>query len=460
MDFGPAPDSATHTVRHLAPIMAPARELEDLPRIDNALVRSWYMLGDLLKQRADMPGAENLERLFVFLTNGFSFQRFQTVMFGLFAYFQSLSLENLPRFQREAFLNPYAAGNIISSGIFEQFLQNLSIDASDLPGALPPLENEKSLLLDTTFFRAFPVWRYSPEAYLCVDLCFIVEKLASGFYWAVNQALDTKQRKYEFSSLWGQLFEDYVLTLLRYAVPPESGRLIENPFYKHPHHVEAFDAVVLEGTNAIVMQVKGTFAKVAGKYSGEFRPFFEALSEKFGNLRGAAIRQMATNVRWTFGLPRRRELPDVPVRAVRVVWPVVVVLEPIVGFGLASRLLVERFVKRSRRLVPQADTNVQPPVFVQIEDLEILAQHVRDGDFTFVDCLREKLGHDPSHFFSFHDFYVGQFVPEHRIAFKRNAWIEASYGVVRERSLGRLEGGELKKYKSTPFGAIFERSQL
>jgi hypothetical protein len=460
MDYGPAPDSATHTVRHLAPLMAPARELDDLPRIDNALVRSWYMLGDLLKGRADRPGAQSLEQLFVFLTNGFSFETFQTVMFGLFAYFQSLSLENLPRFQRDSLLNPYAAGNIISSGMLDQFLKNLSIDASDLPTVVPPLDNEKALLLDTTFFRAFPVWRYSPESYLCVDLCFVVEKLASGFYWAVNQALDTNQRRYEFSSLWGQLFEDYVLTLLRYAVPPESGRLIENPFYEHPHHVEAFDAVVLEGTNAIVMQVKGTFARASGKYSGEFRPFFEALSEKFGNLRGAAIRQMGSNIRSTFGLPRRRELPDVPVRAVRVVWPVVVVLEPILGFGLASRLLVERFVKRCRRLVPQAYTSIRPPVFVQIEDLETLTQHVRDGDFTFVDCFREKLGHDPSHFFSFHDFYVGQFVPEHRITFKKNAWTEAKYGAVRERSLGRLEGGELTKYKSTPFGAICERSQL
>jgi hypothetical protein len=459
MDFGPAPGSPVQTVRYLAPIMAPARELDDIPRIDNALVRSSRMLGDLLAKRSAMPGAKDLEQLFVFLTKGFSFEAFQTVMFGVFAYFQSLSLDSLPRFQREAFLNPYAPGGIVSPGIFEQFLGNLSIDASDLPGMLPPIQDERSLLLNNTFFREHPVWRYSPEAYLCVDLCFVVEKLASGLYWAVNRALDTKERKYEFSSLWGQLFEDYVLTLLRHAIPPASRRLIENPFYKRPY-VEAFDAVILEDTNAIVIQIKGTFAKVAGKYSGDFRPFFEALSEKFGNLRGAAIRQTRSNVRLTFGLPRRRELPDVPVRAVRVVWPVIVVLEPILGFGLASRILVERFIKRMDRLVPQAYTSIRPPVFMQIEDLEMVVQHVRDGDFTFVDCLRAKLGGDPSHFYSFHDFYVGQFVPEHGITFKKNTWIDAVYGTLREQSLARLEGGEFKKYKSTLFGAVFERSEL
>jgi hypothetical protein len=138
----------------------------------------------------------------------------------------------------------------------------------------------------------------------------------------------------------------------------------------------------------------------------------------------------------------------------------VIVLEPILGFGLASRLLVERFVKRMRRLVPQLNTSVRPPVFIQIEDLENLVQHVRDGDFTFVDCLREKLGHDPSHFFSFHDFYVGQFVPEHGITFKKNAWIEDSYASLREKTLDRLQSGDFKKYKSTPFGAVLERSSL
>src|SRR5688500_16590099 len=80
------------------------------------------MLGALLEARRHEPLAAELEQLFVFLTNGFSFERFQNVMFGVFAYFQSLPVHDIGRFQGQAFMNPYAPGNIIMDPLFEQFL--------------------------------------------------------------------------------------------------------------------------------------------------------------------------------------------------------------------------------------------------------------------------------------------------------------------------------------------------
>ncbi|MEK7994087.1 MAG: hypothetical protein AAB403_09815 [Planctomycetota bacterium] len=453
---------ASKALYQLAPQLAPSVELENLPRIDNALVRSRLMLSEHLANRADMPLASQLEQLFVFLSNGFSFEAFQSFMFGVFSYFQALPTDNLPRFQRDAFLNPYAPGNVISGPLFEQFLANLSIDAAAVPSAMPGIDDERALLLDHVFIRKFPMWRFSPKHYLCVDPCFVIDKLAAGFYWAVNKALDTgtatetKKRTYYFSSLWGVLFEDHVNRMLRHAVPPESGRLIENPFYDDPH-VEAFDAVVLEDANAIVFQVKGTFARAEGKYSGRFRPFFESLSERFGNSPGGAVWQLASNIRHTFGLPRTRRLPGIPVPEVRVVWPVVVVLEPILDFGLASRLMVERFHHRTRNLMPQSHTSVRPPVFLQIEDLEGIVEHVRAGDYRFSDVLREKLGFDRTHFYSFSNFYWGQFVPERRLTFRRNSIVQSEYADLSERSLTRLAAGEYRSYVVTPFGAVVKR---
>lgn len=226
-------------------------------------------------------------------------------------------------------------------------------------GAFDTISDERTLLLDLTAFRA---WRFSPEHYLCIDPCLVVEKLAS--YWSVNQALDTDERRYQFSSLWGLLFEDYVLEVLRHAVPSES-RLIENPFYQSPHE-EAFDALLLEGRHAVVIEVKGLFAKAAEKYAGLFLPFFKGIAGKFGNQPGAAVQQLAKNVRYTFGVPRRRLVPSVPVSEIRCVWPVVVVLEPILGLGIASGPLVQRFLHRICKLVPQANTSVRPVVFFRL----------------------------------------------------------------------------------------------
>ncbi len=446
----------------LAPTMAPSQELENLPRIDNAIVRSHLMLGEHLQDRIDLPLAKHLEQLFVFLSNGFDFETFQSFMFGIFAYFQALPAANLPRFLKDAFLNPHAPGNVIGGPLLEQFLANVAVDISAVPHLMPPLDDERTLLFDHRFIRANPVWRYSPRHYLCVDPCFVVEKLAAGFYWAVNKALDTgpsedaKKRTYQFSSLWGYLFEDYVLRLLRYAVPKESERLVENPFYTRPN-IEAFDSVVLEEANAIVFQVKGTFADADGKYSGVFSKFFESLSSRFGNTPGSAVHQLATNIRHTFCLPRSRQVSSIPVNSIRTIWPVVVVLEPILDNGFASRLMIERFMHRTRHLIPQAYTNIRPPVFLQIEDLETIVQHIREGDYTFRDVLRAKLGFDPTHFFSFGAFYWGQFVPEHNIKYRRNQLIRDEFNKFSGAALRKFGSGDYQRCRNTPYGAVYSR---
>ena len=67
-----------------------------------------------------------------------------------------------------------------------------------------------------------------------------------------------------------------------------------------------------------------------------------------------------------------------------------------------------------------------------------IVQNIREGDFTFVDCLREKLSHDEANFYSFNDFYWGQFVPEHMVEFKRNTIIANEYRELSETAMARF----------------------
>ena len=97
-------------------------------------------------------------------------------------------------------------------------------------------------------------------------------------------------------------------------------------------------------------------------------------------------------------------------------------------------------------------------MFLDIEDIEIIVQNVRDGDFKFVDCLREHLGHDESHFYSFSDFYWGQFVPEHKIEFRRNTVIADEYRELSEAALARFGAGDYNDCVSTEFGTVFKRN--
>ena len=109
----------------------------------------------------------------------------------------------LEQFRQHAFFNPNATGNPASGPLFEQFLSNLAVDFDELPGSVGRIKDERTLMLNLTAFRTRPIWRFSPNSYLCVDPCLLVEKLASGFYWTVNAALDTDKRRLQFSQLWG-----------------------------------------------------------------------------------------------------------------------------------------------------------------------------------------------------------------------------------------------------------------
>ena len=82
---------------------------------------------------------------------------------------------------------------------------------------------------------------------------------------------------------------------------------------------------------------------------------------------------------------------------------------------------------------------------MDIEDIETIVQNIHEGDFTFVDCLREKLDHDQTNYLSFHDFYWGQFVPERKVEFKRNTIIANEYRELSEAAMARFSAGVYNK---------------
>lgn len=423
------------------------------------------MMGPLLQQREHHPAAQSLERRFVFLTNGFGFDAYRDMAFGLFAYCRSLPTDDLAAFQQRAFLNPYGPTSVVSGPLFEQFLSNLSVSLEAIPDTLEPLSDERNLLLDFRSFRRAPVWRFRPDQYLCIDPFFVIEKLDAGFYWSLNKALEAEgeQSTRDFSSLWGYLVEDHVLAVLEHAIPPTTvdlieapARVVRSPFYDAPHE-EAFDAVVLEGRHAVVIQTKGLFIKASQKYSGTRKPFFKGMAKTFGNRRGGAVEQLLRNIRHAFCIPRTRTMRDFPDTHVRYVWPLVVGLESMIDFGPAVHPLVQRFVRLADRLTPQLDTVICPVVFMQVEDLEVVVEHIRHGDFSLVQCLQAKLGYDRDHLYSFGDFYWGQFVPERALTFRRNAVVRETFDRIAGAALDRFRRGAYRDCTATEFGVTFRR---
>jgi hypothetical protein len=214
--------------------------------------------------------------------------------------------------------------------------------------------------------------------------------------------------------------------------------------------------VLLDGTNAVVLQVKRSFLRWPERYSGRAKPFFRAMRQTFGYAHGAAAEQLLRNIRHVFGLPRERLLPQIQVGEIRCVWPVVVFLDPIVDLGFATSPIVRRFERMVGRVTPPAYVSLRPVVFMQLEDLEMIAENIRHGEFSLVDCLRAKLGDDRNHVRSFSDFYWGHFARERGIAFRRNEAIWARYQAIAAESLERFRT-EYKVSSQTPSGVVRPR---
>jgi hypothetical protein len=87
----------------------------------------------------------------------------------------------------------------------------------------------------------------------------------------------------------------------------------------------------------------------------------------------------------------------------------------------------------------------------------MLAQHVRDGDFTLVECLQQKLAEDPDHGYSFGAFFEQRFKPSRGLAFKRNAAMSRIWGETSERAMERFRTGAYRGCTQTPYGAVFPR---
>jgi len=435
----------------IAAQIAPSREIENHPDLGLTLVRMERMLGVHLRARAKAQPAADIakraEQVFTIATGGFNFESFRDMTFAMFAFNSTLDLESVLNDQGITYLNPQNPKNIIKADILDRFLALQAVEFEKAPAVLAEGAADDRLLSDFTIFRQKPFWRFKDGTYVCVDPAFLMEKLAEGTYWWVLDGLgpedheESKERRGQFSALWGYIFEDYVDEQLRYAHTGREDSLRLHPYYLKPNE-EAFDGVVIDGSDIVVIQCKSAFLPIGARYSGKCQPFFDGLNKQFGSDSGAAAEQLFRNIEFTFALEgQHRQIRDVPVDKVRKVYPLAIVQEPTLGFWLAAKLLVEPFVKRVEDKLWKLDVDVRPVVFMTVEELEAIVEYVKAGDFTLAEFLREKLGTDRDHKMSVNQFLHRMFVPSRGLKRRRNEFVAKELEQVKADWLSRLESG-------------------
>lgn len=131
------------------------------------------------------------------------------------------------------------------------------------------LERRSYNLIDLTVFRNWPLCGHSTGPFFIFDTRFLAEKLESGIFWRVNNALPHNRRGL-LHTAWGYSFQSYINWLLE-----SQARSPHNLFYASPRYEgtsdEVCDGIVVCGTEAAFIEYKGHTFTAEAKYSGDLK---------------------------------------------------------------------------------------------------------------------------------------------------------------------------------------------
>ena len=370
----PSPES--NVVLWLATQMGPMYEVENPPDLSLTWPRACDLLLRRLPEAAhDSVELERLERVFLF-TTGFSMQNWTDLNFLLFSYWSNVTFRDLMANKSRAYLDPSQPHDVISEDLLVRALHVLAVRFDELPEQLNIGEFSRATLFDATPFREKPLWMMPNGRVLCVDTALLMERLGPHIFWSVMNALDTEQRRRQFTGTWGRAFEDYCLDAFEGVFRGKKWEYHRNPI-DETRNEELWDGLALRGEVAIVIECKGTFITSAEKYSGEPSTFFRGLTRKFGRGKHGGVFQLVRGISRVWFEEAVRG-PMTQPQAVKDVFSILVVQEPIFECGPVARVLSDRFAAAicARRRRTGNSPRIWPLTVMTANDLDRVSMAV------------------------------------------------------------------------------------
>lgn len=250
---------------------------------------------------------------------------------------------------------------------------------------------------DTTQLRRYPIIRLDENRCLVTDILFVIELLTSGLYWSIFDNLAPSRRE-DFSSLWGNVFELYMVGLFRHFYPGESEF---NPFkadvnYEIGGTTGQIDALLDYGNETIIFEIKSSLLTLNAKCSRDWDALERDLRRKFiENEHGApkALRQLARTA--TFVARGQHLSGHTPEH----VFPVLVVDEKAMEcLGMNSYLnqLFRGFLDED------VARRIRPLTIMSVDELEELFPYVEQRAVTWQEVLRSRFTGDRISLISVH----------------------------------------------------------
>ena len=398
------PTSEAATSLWIATQMGPMYKTENPPSIE----LSWPRIEELLMQRLpaaapDPAELERLERVSVF-TTGFSTRAWIDLSWMLFSLWAVLKFKDLMTNIGHGYFDPARPHPIISTETLKTAVEGLGVSFAQLPTHLKIETYSRDALFDLTPFRIRPLWLMPDGLVTCVDAALLMERLGPHMFWGIMNSLDTSERRKQFTSMWGQAFENYCLDALSVIFKGKKWLYSRNPIDQVLNE-EFADALAVRDDVVIIMECKGTFIRSGDKYSGSPGRFMRGLSQKFGCGKHGGVHQLVRGISRVWF---RKEVgpPIARPHAVSDVFPVLIVQDPVVNCGPVARVLSDRCWTALRRASRGASKSpkIWPLTVIGADDLDRLVSIVEVTGQRLDSILKRFHRLHPSRIVSLSDF--------------------------------------------------------
>jgi hypothetical protein len=402
-------------------------EVNNPPDMRSSVVRSDTLFGEILKR---IPSDLNLAAIFKERT-GMHINEYVDFNVGTLVNYLARDPNELLEKADPYFLNPatFFPAEVkdsaekfwnIELGTLERYREELTA-----PTRLVPHQN-------FTPFRKRPFFRTNGT---CIPIhpCFVQEKLEAGLFWTIFHTLKDDTERDALFSLWGRLFEVYIIEALTAATKGKNQFI---PFPKYlDNEQEAFDGFLSNGRICVVFESKAGFLKAESKFSEDPKLLIPDLEDKFGSSKSGALRQMASNITQVFNKNRakRREIDGLDLANAHVIVPVLVVQEKFVSSPLTAYFLADSFrsVLRKQRLTRDIDCQCQGLIVMDAYDVEALRVCNSNSAFDLLECIleRSRLG---DQVYEFHDFLI-DYARKNEISLKSDAVMDEKLKAIFDR---------------------------
>jgi hypothetical protein len=211
---------------------------------------------------------------------------------------------------------------------------------------------------------------------VCANLRFLKEKITSGIYWRIFDALSKAERD-RLSRFTGELYQEYVTRIIRRMVPEASGGLSRRFFYEFEYgpknrRVRTSDVILIYGRSAIFLEVTASrLQMLRTAVLGQIDAFWDDIDKVIL----ASSRQLA-RVIGDFEAGRLR-IPGTAPTMIDRIYPVAITIQPFPQMPLVWALIDEKIKQEGIRL---SGPKMQPLQLLDGEDIELLEALVESGE--------------------------------------------------------------------------------